>query len=78
MRGKRPFSLGPDGDDPAGPLDHYAYGNKVRGAGEWGGLQEAGDCLSAHGGGVIWLLARGVWAKHLTSALHTNSSWSNE
>ena len=30
----RPFSLGPDGDDPAGPLDHYAYGNKVRGAGE--------------------------------------------
>ena len=34
MRGKRPFSLGPDGDDPAGPLDHYAYGNKVRGAGE--------------------------------------------
>ena len=34
-----------------GNFDHYAYGNNVRGAGE------AGDWLSAHGGGVIWWLA---------------------
>ena len=39
-----------------GNFDHYTYGNKVRGAGEACRRQ---GCLSAHGGGVIWWLARG-------------------
>ena len=56
-----------------GNFDHYTYGNNVRGAGE--ACRRQGI---AHGGGVIWWLARGVWAKHLTSALDTNSSWSKE
>ena len=61
-----------------GNFDHYAYGNNVRGAGEACRRQGIAFLPMVVKSFDIWWLARDVWAKHLTSALHTNSSWSKE